>query len=273
MTVRPVCLGMIIVWAFLSVPVLSQDNNGPWTPEQSKTADHKPGTPSDPRGFYPPIDSKATKSSDSKPTPAAPAPTPTPAPYPKSFYNDNNGPWTPDQSKTADHKPGTPSDPRGFYPPITGSPNDKPANLGDDLADLGAKIATSNLANPLIQGGKAIGRTYEASERGDTTGVMIEATDGVGRLAAIGLGAGEGAALGTTFGPIGTAIGGIIGGFLGNAGWNATGGALNESSRQMHDQAQQQARDQAQQVRDIAVPRPSGGGGGGGGGCGGPCGR
>jgi len=142
---------------------------------------------------------------------------------------------------------------------VDGSP-DKPTNLGDDLSNLAEKIATSKLANPLIQGGKAIGRTYEAADRGDMTGTAIEATDGIGRLSAIGLGATEGATLGSALGPLGTFIGGVIGGFIGNAGWEYTGGAINESSRQMHEQARQQA----DQIRQGVTPtRPTGSGSGG----------
>lgn len=254
--------GMILLAGlFLSAAVMSDNNNGPWTPEQSKTADHTPGTPTSPQGWYPPVQSdKPADSGSSNTPPPAPAPAPAPAPVPSHY---NNGPWTPEQSKTADHTPGTPSSPRGWYPPVDGSP-DKPANVGEDLSNFAEKIATSKLANPLIQGGKAIGRTYEAADRGDMTGTMIEATDGVGRLSAIGLGATEGATLGSAFGPLGTLVGGAIGGFIGNAGWEYTGGAINESSRQMHDQARQQA----DQARQAAPPRPAGGGsGGGGGGC------
>jgi len=234
------------------------DNNGPWTPEQSKTADHSPGTPPSPQGWYPPVQtSKPADSGNTNTQPSTPSPAPKPAPTPTHY--DNNGPWTPEQSKTADRTPGTPPSPRGWYPPVDGSP-DKPTNLGDDLSNLAEKIATSKLANPLIQGGKAIGRTYEAADRGDMTGTAIEATDGIGRLSAIGLGATEGATLGSALGPLGTFIGGVIGGFIGNAGWEYTGGAINESSRQMHEQARQQA----DQIRQGVTPtRPTGSGSGG----------
>ncbi|MBN2513588.1 MAG: hypothetical protein JXB18_11680 [Sedimentisphaerales bacterium] len=239
----------LLAGLFLSIAAVA-DNNGPWTPEQSKTADHTPGTPTSPQGWYPPVETNKPADADSSTTPP-PAPAPAPSHY-------NNGPWTPEQSKTADHTPGTPPSPRGWYPPVDGSP-DKPADLTEDLSNFAEKIATSKLANPLIQGGKAIGKTYEAADRGDMTGAAIEATDGIGRLSAIGLGATEGATLGSALGPLGTFIGGVIGGFIGNAGWEYTGGAINESSRQMH----QQARQQAEQSRQAAPLRPAGGGSGG----------
>jgi hypothetical protein len=261
MTVRPVCLSMVIMaGAFLSVPALS-DDNGPWTPEQSKTANNTPGEPIDPRGFYPPTNTTSEPTTDSQPTTSSPDSTPS---HYGSGSNTNNGMWTPELSKTANNSPSDPRDPRGFYPPITGSPNDKPTDLVDDMSDLGSKIATSNLANPLIQGGKAIGRTYEASSRGDMTAATVEAADGIGRLSAIGIGATEGAAWGSALGPVGTFLGGVVGGFIGNSAWNATGGAINESSRQALDQQRSQTRDNAQQIRQNIPTRPSSGGGGGG---------
>ncbi len=166
-------------------------------------------------------------------------------------YADNNGPWTPELSKTADRSPSEPRSPRGWYPPVDGSP-DVPYDLNKDIDKakgfINSIVTSPDVANPLVQGGRAIGRTYDAAERGDTTETVLEANDGIGRLLSIGLGAKEGMAAGTLVGGLpGAVIGGIIGGFLGNVAWNKTGGALNEESRQLLEQQRQQARMQALQ--------------------------
>jgi hypothetical protein len=240
---RALALGAAALAALGAPPAWCVDNNGPWTPEQSKTANHVPGTPSDPRGWYPPEPTPPTpQTANSTPSVTPPAPTSRPS--------DNNGAWTPEQSKTADHVPGTPSDPRGFYPPAT--PPGKPTDLGEDLSNLGSAVATSDLANPLIQGGKAIGKTIERSAAGDKMGTYIEAADGAGHLSAIGLGATEGAAYGTAVaGPLGGLVGGIIGGFLGHKAWDYTGGALSDSSRAANDQMHEQA------IRNATLRTPT----------------
>lgn len=165
--------------------------------------------------------------------------------------------WTPEMSKSAEKSPLEPKSPHGWYPP------EKPSTTSP--GDLFEKIATSNLANPLIQGGKAIGKAYEAADRGDNMGAAIEAADGFGRLVSIGAGAGKGAAIGTSIaGPLGTVIGGIVGGFIGNKGWEYTGGMINEKNREMLQElnARQQAEMQRQNM-PRGGSRPSGGGGGG----------
>jgi hypothetical protein len=145
-----------------------------------------------------------------------------------------------------------------------------------DLAAAGEWIATSGLANPIIQGGKMIGRTYEAINRGDMTAAGIEAADGTGRLSAIGLGIMEGMKLGAAGGPWGAFIGGIVGGFIGKTAWDQTGGRINDASREQHaqNQANEAARNSARDAsRNTTRPtRPFvGGSSGGGGGCGGGC--
>ena len=245
---------MLVLWVALSGGVMAE-----WTPEMSKSANKSSHDPPSPKGWYPPVEPSTHSPTSSVPAnspPASPAPAATPA--------GSNGGWTPEMSKSAGRHPSEPPSPRGWYPPTDGSP-DVPQNMGDPVD----KILTSNLANPLIQGGKAIGKAYEAADRGDNMGATIEAADGIGRLASIGHGAGKGAVIGSSIaGPVGGVIGGIIGGFLGNKGWEYTGGMINEKNREMLQElnARQQAEIQRQNMPRGS--RPSGSDR-----CGGPCGR
>lgn len=238
----------------LGSPILA-DNNGPWTPDRSRSADKNKS------GWYPSTNNiPPAPAKPAKPAKAAPPADSDPAPRkPMPNHYDNNGPWSPDQSRTADnpYSINNPKSPRGFYPPMDGSPDKPDTSIGNALE----KLPTSKLANPLIQGGKAIGRTWEAADRGDNKTAQVEAVDGVGRLLSIGAGAKEGALLGTAIaGPIGGIIGGGVGGWLGNKAWNATGGAINDKSRKLIEQQRAQARMQALQGRQSArPPRPSSG--------------
>jgi hypothetical protein len=213
---------------------MSGDNNGPWTPEQSKTADHRPGTPSDPRGFNPPV---------------TPPPPPAPPCTPPTHYTppDNNGQWSPGQSQTANHAPGTPNDPRGFYPPPAAPGN---ASDSSSLGDLADKINRLDPANRWYQGGKSITRIYDAAKKGDGTRLTVELADGVGRFSSITEGALIGAAKGAPGGWPGMIIGGIIGGWLGKTAWDNTGGRLNDYSRN--------ALDKLQGVPPAGQPGPAG---------------
>ena len=158
------------------------------------------------------------------------APPPAPPCIPPTHYTppDNNGQWTPEQSKTADHQPGTPSDPRGFYPPVesTGNPSDSTT-----LGDLAEKINRLDPANRWYQGGKSITRIYDSAKKGEFTRVGVELADGVGRFASITEGAMLGAAKGAIGGWPGMLVGGMVGGWLGKTVWDQTGGRVNDYSR------------------------------------------
>ncbi len=112
------------------------------------------------------------------------------------------------------------------------------STAGGPLADFVETVVTSDLANPVIQGGQTIGRITEAVERNDAMAGAIEGADATGKLGAIGVGAQQGALIGAPLGPVGSVIGGMVGGFLGKTVWNYTGGQVSDYSRRQHEQNQ-----------------------------------